>query len=99
MDYELDFDLGEEIDGVFAATIELCVAFLAAMAAGFENGHAFNACFEQCVFDSVEFGRLENGFDLKHTENASFDSVSGGGASWPDPAVSILSTTGSGDSL
>jgi hypothetical protein len=63
---QLDLDLGEKVDGVFAAAIELGVALLAAMAAGFENGHAFDACFEQRILDGVQLGRLENGFNLEH---------------------------------
>jgi hypothetical protein len=53
------------------------------MAAGFENGHAFDACFEQRILYSVQLGGLENGFNLEHTKNASFDSVSGGAPCWP----------------
>jgi hypothetical protein len=77
-DHHLDLDLGQKVDGVFAAAIELGVALLAAMAAGFENGHAFDARFEQGILDCVQLGGLENGFDLEHVQNASFDSVTGG---------------------
>src|ERR1700691_3614624 len=34
-DDQLDFDFGQEVDGVFTAAVELGVALLAAMAAGF----------------------------------------------------------------
>jgi hypothetical protein len=88
-DDQLDLDLGEKVDGVFAAAIELGVALLAAMAAGFENGHAFNACFEQGVFDGVQLGGLENGFNLEHMRNASFDSVTGGGPVGPIPLSNL----------
>jgi hypothetical protein len=53
------------------------------MAAGFENGHAFDARFKQCILHSVQLGGLENSFNLEHMQNASFDSVSGGAAGWP----------------
>jgi hypothetical protein len=62
------------------------MALLSAMAAGFENGHAFDACFEQRIFDGVQLGGLENGFNLEHMQNASFDSVSGGAGGWPQSA-------------
>ena len=42
--------LGNEIYAVFAAAVNFGVAFLPAVAARFENGHAFNAHFEQGVF-------------------------------------------------
>jgi hypothetical protein len=58
------------------------VAFLAAMAASLENGHAFNACFQQRVLDGIQLGRLEYGFDLEHVLNASHDSVTGGTGGW-----------------
>jgi hypothetical protein len=58
------------------------VALLAAMAASLENGHAFNACFQQRILDSIQLGWLENGFDLEHVQNASFDSVTGWTDGW-----------------
>ncbi len=66
-DDDFDFDFGQEVDGVFASAVELGVALLAAVAASFEDGHAFDACFEEGVFDGVQFGGLEDGFDLLHT--------------------------------
>jgi len=66
-DDDFYFDFREEIDGVFAAAVELGVAFLAAVASGFEDGHAFDAGFEECVFDGVQLGGLEDGFDLLHS--------------------------------
>jgi hypothetical protein len=50
------------------------------MAAGFENGHAFNACLEQGILDCIQLGGLENGFNFDHANNASFDSLTGQGA-------------------
>jgi hypothetical protein len=69
VDHQFDLDLGQKIDRVFAAAIELGVALLAAMAAGFENGHAFDACFEQGILDCIQLGGLENGFNLEHVQN------------------------------
>src|SRR5271155_3985560 len=42
------------------------MTLLAAMTACFQNRHAFYACFKQGVFDCIQLGRLENGFDLLH---------------------------------
>jgi hypothetical protein len=36
------------------------------MAAGFENGHAFDARFEEGVLDGVQLGGLNDGFNLLH---------------------------------
>ena len=60
-----DFQLGfrDEVNGVFAAAVELGVAFLAAVSAGLEDGDAFNAGLNERGFDIVKFERLDNGFD------------------------------------
>ena len=65
-DDDLELDLGEKIDGVLAAAIELGVALLAAVAAGFQNGDSFDAGFDQGFFDGVQLGGLDDGFDLEH---------------------------------
>ena len=65
-DDDFDFDLRQEIDGVFAAAVELGVSFLTAVPSRFQDGHAFNAGFEERVFDGVQLGGLEDGFDLLH---------------------------------
>jgi hypothetical protein len=61
------------------------VALLAAMSAGFQNRHTFNASFEQGILDCVQLGGLENGFNFDHTQIASFDSVTGEGAGCATP--------------
>jgi hypothetical protein len=60
------FDLGQEVDGVLAAAVELGVALLAAVTAGLENGHAFDARFEQGVLHCVQLRGLNDRFDLLH---------------------------------
>ena len=40
-----DFDFGQQIDFVFAAAVGFGVAFLAAVAADFEDGHALRCRF------------------------------------------------------
>jgi len=67
-DDEFDFDLGKKVDGVFATAVELGVTLLAAVAAGFQNRHAFDAGFEQRIFDCIQLGRLKNRFDLEHMQ-------------------------------
>ena len=65
-DDDLDLDLGQEVDGVLAAAIELGVAFLASVAARLEHGDAFDADLDQGVLDLFELGRLDDGFNLLH---------------------------------
>jgi hypothetical protein len=38
------------------------------MAAGFKNGHTFDAGFEQGILYCIQFRWLENRFDLEHVE-------------------------------
>jgi hypothetical protein len=59
------------------------MALLTAMAAGFQNRHAFDACLKQRILHSVQLRGLENSFNFEHTKNASFDSVSGSAVRWP----------------
>ena len=40
--YGFDLDLGQKIDGIFPATIELGVALLTAVASCFQDGHALH---------------------------------------------------------
>ena len=61
-----DFDLRQEIHGVFAAAIDFGVAFLPAKAFDFADGHALDAEFVQGVFDFVQLERLDDGFDFFH---------------------------------
>ncbi len=67
-DNQFDLDLGQKIDRVFATAIELGVTLLSAMAASLENGHSLYARFEQRVFDCIQLGWLEDGFNLEHEQ-------------------------------
>ena len=58
---------GQEIDGVFAAAINFGVAFLAAEAFDFGDGHAFDADFAERVFDFLQFERFDDRFDFFHS--------------------------------
>ena len=65
-DHHLDLDLGQQIDLVFHAAIDLFVAFLAAVAAHFGDGHAVDADALQGFLHFFEFVRLDDGFDFLH---------------------------------
>jgi len=93
VDHKFDLHLGQKIDRVFAAAVKLGVALLTAMAAGFENGHAFNARFEQGILHYVQLGWLQNRFNFGHTENASFDSLTGEGAGCASPLGILIKRT------
>ena len=64
---EFDFDLRQEIHGVFAAAVDFGVALLAAESLDFGDGHAFDAEFAEGVFDFLELERLDDGFDFLHS--------------------------------
>jgi hypothetical protein len=49
------------------------MALLAAVAAGFENGHTFDAGFEEGILYCIQFRWLENRFDLEHVEKPRYD--------------------------
>ena len=83
VNHHLDLDLGKKIHGVFTAAVELGVALLAAVAAGLENRHAFNACFQQRILHRIQLGGLETASIFSISRNSSFDSVTGRAARWP----------------
>lgn len=60
-------DLGQKIDRVFAAPVNLSVPFLAAEALDFGDGHAFDSDLGQGVFDFLQFKRLDNRVDFFHS--------------------------------
>src|ERR1700690_1262013 len=76
-DGDLDFHLGEKIDGVFAATVNLGVALLAAEAFDFADRHALDAGFGQGVFDLFEFEWLDNGDDEFHASGDLYFLING----------------------
>src|SRR5271166_5352559 len=47
--HQLDLDLWNEIDRIFAATVKLGVAFLPSVTAGFQHRHALHADLVQSV--------------------------------------------------
>ena len=63
---DLDLDLGQEVDGVLAAPVELGVALLASEAAHLGHGHADHPDRGERFLDVVELERLDDGLDLFH---------------------------------
>src|SRR5262245_40012 len=63
---DLDLNLGQEVDDIFGAAIELGMAFLPAETLGLGNGNALQSHFLQGLFDFVELERLDDGLDLFH---------------------------------
>jgi len=64
--HDFDHDLRQEIDGVFTATIDFGVAFLATEPLYFSYGHPFDADICECFFDLFEFEGLDDCFDQFH---------------------------------
>ena len=66
LDHHLDLHLGQEVDHIFGAAVELGVALLAAEALHFDHGHPGHADLVQRVLDVVELERLDDRLDLLH---------------------------------
>src|SRR3954452_2401549 len=65
-DHDLDLHLGQEVDDVFGAAIELGVALLAAEALGLGHRDALQPDLLKRLLHLVELERLDDGFDLLH---------------------------------
>src|SRR3546814_13936461 len=63
---DLDLHLGQEIDDVLGAAVELGVAFLAAEALGLGHRDALDADLVQGFLHLVQLERLDDRFDLLH---------------------------------
>src|SRR6267142_4551601 len=66
--HDLDLDLGEEVDRVLTAAVELGVALLATEPPNLGDRHADDPDAGQCFLDVVELERLDDGFDLFHVD-------------------------------
>src|SRR6266700_1481221 len=66
--HHFDLHLGQEVDGVLRAAIELGVALLPAEAAYLGHRHADDAHLGQRFLDVVQLERLDDGFDLLHRD-------------------------------
>ena len=62
----LDFDLGQEVDHVLGASVQLGVPLLTAEALDLGHGHALQADLLQRLLDLVELERLDDRLDLLH---------------------------------
>ena len=63
---DFQFYLGQEIDRVFAAAINLGVAFLPTEAFDFTHGHAFDADFGERLLHRLHLEGLDDRFDFFH---------------------------------
>jgi hypothetical protein len=63
---DFDFHFGQEIDGVFAAAINLGVALLPPEAFHFRHRHSLDAELGQGFLHFLEFERLDDRFELFH---------------------------------
>ena len=61
-DHDLDLHLGQEVDDVFGAAIELGMTLLPAKALGLGDGDALQSNFLESFLDLVQLERLDNGF-------------------------------------
>src|SRR5262245_4347413 len=66
LEHDLQLHLGQEIDHVLGAAIELRMALLAAEALGLRHRDALDADLVQGLLHVVELERLDDGFDLLH---------------------------------
>jgi hypothetical protein len=64
--YQFDFDIGQEVHGVFFAAIDFRVAFVAPEAFDFGGRHLLDPCFTQGIFDFLKSERFDEGFDFFH---------------------------------
>ena len=63
---DLDLDFREEIDRIFAATVNFRVALLAAETLHFGDGQALRAHSGQRLLNFFQFERFDNGFNFFH---------------------------------
>ncbi len=64
--HHLDLHLGQEIDDVFGAAVQLGMALLAAEALDLDHGQALHAHLLQGLLHFVELEGLDDRFDLFH---------------------------------
>jgi len=60
----LDLHLGEEVDHVFRAAIQLGMAFLSAKTLGFGDSDSLNADFVKAFLDLIKLEGFDDRFDL-----------------------------------
>src|SRR5713226_8956180 len=63
---QFDFDLGQEIDGVFAAAVDLGMTLLATETLDFTHGHALDPRRAQGILHFFQLERFNDGFNFFH---------------------------------
>src|ERR671913_2259956 len=66
LDDELELHLGQEVDDIFGAAVELGMALLAAEALGLEHGNTLETDLIEGVLHLIELEGLDDRFDLLH---------------------------------
>src|SRR5262249_34329613 len=66
LQHDLDLYLGQEVDDVLGAAVELGMALLPAEALGLGDGDAFDAGLVEGIFHLVELERFDDGLDFFH---------------------------------
>src|SRR6267378_4233958 len=93
LDNELDLHLGQEVDDVLGAAIELGMALLPSEPLGFQDGDALEPDLVQRVLHFVELEALDDRFDLLHwleiSPHADAGAAGRGNPHAPEAAVSM----------
>ena len=63
---DFKFQLRQEVDDIFCATIEFGMALLTAKPLGLHHGHALKTQVLQRFLNFIELERLDNRYDLFH---------------------------------
>ncbi len=63
---DFQFHLGQKIDGIFAATINLGVAFLTTKSSDFTQGHSFDPDLGERLFHGLHLEGLDDRLDFFH---------------------------------
>ena len=66
LDDQFDLHLGQEVDDIFSAPVELGVALLPPEAPNLHDRHADDADLRERFLDVVQLERLDDGFHLLH---------------------------------
>ena len=77
-EHDLDLHLGQEVDDVFGAAIELGMTLLAAEPLGLRHGDSLQTDFLERFLHLIELERLDDRFDLLHWLRVSDDSAATG---------------------
>ena len=65
--HHFNLDLGEEVDGVLAPSVDFRVAFLAAKALHLTDGHPFDSDLSEAFLNILKFEGFDNRFYFFHS--------------------------------